>query len=179
MRQSLPIPIVFSLISFWILGGCSPAATPTLFIAPTNLPLNIPNPELVTASPIALILPTTPPESTPTPMCQDDLSFVQDVTFPDGTAVRAGQAIDKQWLVTNSGTCNWDSNYRLKFVGGDPLGAAKEQALYPAREGTQATLDILFTAPTTAAGFHSAWQAENSAGQVFGQQIYIQFIVTP
>jgi hypothetical protein len=85
--------------------------------------------------------------------------------------------VDKQWLVTNSGTCNWDSKYRLKWVGGDPLGAAAEQALYPARAGTEVTLRILFTAPAEPGTYGSTWQAFDPDGIAFGDPVYVEIVV--
>jgi len=100
-----------------------------------------------------------------------------DVTIPDGTAISPGSSIDKQWLVNNSGTCNWDSGYRLKWIGGDPLGAAAEQALYPARAGTEATLKIAFTAPAEPGSYQSAWQAHGPDGVAFGDPVFIEIVV--
>ena len=116
--------------------------------------------------------------ASPTP-CTNDLSFVQDVTVPDGTSVTPGERVDKQWLVTNTGTCNWDASYHLKLITGDPMDAATEQALYPARAGTQATLRLIFTAPQTAGNYASAWQAFAPDGTAFGQAVYMQINVTP
>ena len=75
-----------------------------------------------------------------------------------------GLAFDKQWLVQNSGTCNWNSSYRLKHIGGGALGAPEEITLYPARAGTQATIQIQFTAPFTEGVYESAWQAVDAEG---------------
>lgn len=121
----------------------------------------------------------SPAPPAPTPLCKNDLSWVQDITIPDGSNVKPGESLDKQWLVTNSGGCDWDSRYRLKNTGGDPLGAPAEQALYPARAGTQATLHILFTAPQAAGAYKSAWQACGPDGAAFGDAIYIQIVVSP
>ncbi len=99
------------------------------------------------------------------------------MTVPDGTGVLPGQSIDKQWLVSNSGTCNWDSRYRLKWVSGDVLGASTEQALYPARAGTQATERIVFLAPQNPGSYMSVWRAVAPDGSYFGQQIDIQIAV--
>ncbi len=87
--------------------------------------------------------------------------------------------MDKQWLVQNSGSCNWDSTYRLKWIGGDPMGAATEQSLYPARAGTQATLRIIFSAPAGEGLYESAWQAVDPDGNVFGDLVFIKIVVTP
>jgi len=126
-----------------------------------------------------LDFPTPPPAFvglTPTP-CTNNLTFLQDNTVPDNTTVSAGAQIDKQWLVQNSGTCNWDISYRLRHIGGDALGAPTEQTLYPARTGTQATIRILFTAPPEAGTYESAWQAFGSDGNAFGDPVFLKIIV--
>ena len=112
----------------------------------------------------------------PTP-CTNDLTFVQDLTIPDDTVVPPTGSIDKQWLVVNSGSCDWDSSYRLKLVGGDPLSTSVEQSLYPARAGTQAALRILFTAPQEVGVYQSVWQAFAPDGSAFGSTIFMQIVV--
>jgi hypothetical protein len=111
--------------------------------------------------------------------CFNNLEFISDVTIPDGTTVSIGSTIDKQWVVNNSGSCNWDSGYRLKWISGDPMGANQEQFLYPARAGTEVTLRILFTAPAAEGTYESAWQAYGSNGIAFGDPIYMKIVVIP
>jgi hypothetical protein len=101
------------------------------------------------------------------------------VTIPDYTVVAPGSSLDKQWLVQNSGSCNWDSRYRLRLISGDPLGASPEQALYPARAGMQATLRILFTAPQETGEYVSEWQAFDPNEIPFGESFVIKIIVSP
>jgi hypothetical protein len=101
------------------------------------------------------------------------------VTIPDYTVVAPGSSLDKQWLVQNSGSCNWDNRYRLRLVSGDPLGVSPEQALYPARAGTQATLRILFTAPLEAGEYVSEWQTFDPNEIPFGESFVIKIIVSP
>jgi hypothetical protein len=79
--------------------------------------------------------------------------------------------------VENNGSCNWDAGYRLKLSGGPDLGAAAEQALFPARSGTQAVIRIVFTAPTEPGAYRSAWQAYSPDGQAFGDLIFIEIQV--
>jgi hypothetical protein len=109
--------------------------------------------------------------------CSNDLSFLSDVTVPDNSFIPYGASVDKQWLVENNGTCDWDSSYRLKHLGGAELGAPEEVMLYPARAGTQATIQILFTAPFTDGVYESAWQANDAGGNPFGDPIYIRITV--
>ncbi|RPI34879.1 MAG: hypothetical protein EHM70_01465, partial [Chloroflexota bacterium] len=115
---------------------------------------------------------------TPTPPCTDLLTFLEDLTIPDGTAVGPGEALDKRWQVENSGTCNWDESYRVKLVAGPEMGAPSEQTLYPARSGTSAVIRIQFTAPSDPGAYRSAWQAYNPSGEPFGDPFFIDIIVT-
>ena len=120
----------------------------------------------------------TPEPPSPTPPCTNSLKYLEDLNFPDGTIVSPGQAVEKQWRVENNGSCNWDARYRLKLMDGfPPLGASGEQALYPARIGTQATLSIHFTAPLEAGTYRTAWQAHGPDGTAFGDAVYMEIIV--
>ncbi|MGB8214985.1 MAG: NBR1-Ig-like domain-containing protein [Anaerolineales bacterium] len=144
-------------------------------ITPSSPPLAsaTPPPELpstTTFTPVSVV-PTT------TPACTDNLQFISDVTIPDGTVVAAGSTLDKQWRVQNSGGCNWDARYSLRLISGDALGATPEQALYPARAGTQATLRILFTAPQASGNYISEWQAFDANGIPFGVSFFVKITV--
>jgi hypothetical protein len=103
--------------------------------------------------------------------------FQEDLTVPDGAVVRPNEIIDKRWQVENTGSCNWDEQYSLTLLAGPQLGAQIEQALFPARSGTQAVVRILFTAPQEPGNYRSAWQAQDSQGNLFGDPIYIDIMV--
>jgi hypothetical protein len=136
-------------------------------------------------------LPTLPPESylenppaetpapTPAPDCFSSLSYIEDLTIPDGTLVAPGALLDKRWRVKNTGSCNWDERYRLKEIAGPEMGALPEQRLFPARSGSEATLRILFTAPDEAGTYRSAWQAYDPEDRPFGDPFFIQVAVQP
>lgn len=158
--------------------ACAPQTTPTPFRPPTQIP---PTQALPTTTPIPTASPVPLPTATPTEIvpCTNNLTFVDDLTIDDNTIVAPGAVMDKQWLVTNSGACNWDSTYRLKWTGGETFGAAEEQPLFPARAGTQATLRILFTAPAVEGIYQSAWQAFGPDGSAFGDPVFITIIVSP
>ena len=172
------------ILIFLLASACSPAPTPTPFIPPTEAAPLIeptfiiqPTKQVVIVQPSPLPpLPTLEPTLSPAE-CTNNLTFVADVTVPDNSIFNQGETIDKQWLVENSGTCNWDSFYRLKHTNGATLGAPEEIALYPARAGTQATIRILFTAPFTVDYFESEWQAFDGNGVPFGDPIFIKINV--
>ena len=158
-----------------ILAACAAQPTPTYFIPPTQ-PVEIIPSQIIIRVPTATNLPTSIPVSTSTP-CTNGLTYVKDITVPDNTPFSPGESIDKQWLVTNSGTCNWDARYHLRLINGPAMGVASEQALYPSRGGSQATLRIIFTAPADTGTYISTWQAFAPGGEAFGDTIYIQIVV--
>ena len=166
------------LLALFLITACAPTPPPTPFIAPRAA-----TPTLALVQGNTPVIPTLTPQPrataspTSTPACTDGLAFVEDITIPDGTVVSPGASIEKQWLVQNNGTCNWDSRYRLRFVGGLEMGAATEQALFPARAGSQATLRIIFTAPSEPGSYTTAWQAIDPDGQPFGDPVFMEIIV--
>jgi hypothetical protein len=109
--------------------------------------------------------------------CTDGLTFLDDVTIPDGTVVHPGAEVEKIWLVENSGSCNWDDRYRLRLSSGLEMGVSAEQALHPARSGAQATLRLTFTAPTDPGTYQSVWQAYSPGGEPFGDVVYVEIVV--
>jgi Ig-like domain-containing protein len=171
--------ILLSLSAF----ACSPKSTPTPFRPPTIEPPLIEPTLIIRPTKKVVVVQSTPvPTITAFPTadqqdCTNELRFVEDVTVPDNSFITYGASIDKQWLVENGGTCNWDSNYRLKHLGGADLGAPEELMLYPARAGTRATLRVMFSAPYTDGVYESAWQAVDPSGNVFGDTIYIRITV--
>jgi hypothetical protein len=143
-----------------------PFQPPTLEVGSVSLAQPSP-----TLEPTIEILPVA------TPQCSNLLTYLEDLTIPDGTVVRPGEALDKRWLIQNNGSCNWNENYRLKLISGPALGVPKEQALYPARGGTQAVIRISFTAPDEPGLQRSAWQAFTPQGEAFGDPIFIEISI--
>lgn len=162
--------ILAALLLFGILAGCGPSqpATSIEYYKPAP-------PLLATATPDPAG--EAPLQALSTPVCIDNLTYISDVTIPDGTEVEANATLDKRWEVKNSGNCNWDDRYRLRLSAGPALGSAQEQTLFPARAGIQVIIQILFQAPAETGSYRSAWQAYNPDGQPFGDPIFIDFVV--
>ena len=153
------------------LSGCT--LVPVLSAAESSGAVYVP--PTIMPTPVPTIPPPT--QAVPTPDCDDDLDYIEDLTIPDNSVVEAGSALDKQWKVKNTGTCNWDDNYSLRLMGGPAMGAPADIALYPARSGTEATIQIQLTAPDETGTFRSMWQAIGPNGEPFGDPIFIQIIV--
>ncbi len=155
-------------------SGCSPKRSvpvedqPPLYKAPTLLPTSA-----VAAQPT----PTPQTDGAQVTACTDLLVYIDDVTYPDGTEVKPGETIDKQWKVKNGGTCNWDAAYTLQLIGGESLGADSTQALVPARNGIETVISIQFTAPLEEGRYTTQWKAFNNYGQAFGDMLYMDVYV--
>ena len=136
------------------------------------------NPPTPAANPTAVVSPIpSEPLPTPTPACTNDLTFIDDVSVPDGTVADPGSELDKRWLVRNDGTCNWDAAYGLALVAGDSMSAESPQPLYPARAGAEVELRILFIAPDIPGTYRSAWQPVGPEGAFFGDSVFIEIVV--
>lgn len=119
------------------------------------------------------------PSATPAPACVNAARFMRDLTIPDDTQLLGGQPFTKRWLVVNTGTCTWGPDYRLAFVDGDPLGATREVALYPARPGREAVLEVDMRAPFEVGSYTSRWEARDPQGNLFGAFVYVRINVIP
>jgi hypothetical protein len=172
-----------NLLALLALGSCSSFSEqnnnstqiPGLYLPPTPAITSIPLGEKNEAGEATSTL--SAPVPTLAVNCNNSLVYLEDITIPDGSPANAGEALDKEWRVENAGTCNWDSSYRIKLIAGPALEAPNEQALYPARSGSQATIRIVFTAPAEAGRYRSAWQAYDPQGAPFGDPIFIEFII--
>ncbi len=156
------------------LSGCNtlrpsrPVQTGTqssAFIAPTLAPTLTPSPTVDRTTPTQI------------PDCSNVLSYLEDLSIPDGTHFEAGSKIEKQWQVKNSGTCNWTEAYTLQLVDGEAMGAQESQDLVQAKAGAEAVVEINFIAPTTPGEHKSSWQAFDPDGKPFGDKVFIQIVV--
>jgi len=174
IQKSWLLKILSLLVVTLAVAGCvrvqklKPGAEQLEFFRPPTL--------VPTALPPAPTL-AIPEETAPEMQCVNSLSFISDVTIPDGTVVTAGSSMDKRWEIKNTGTCNWGEGYTLELISGSEMGVEKEQALIPARSGSQTVVRIVFTAPAETGLHRSAWQAFDPEGQPFGDPFFIEIEV--
>jgi hypothetical protein len=145
-----------------------PTATPTETATPT------PNP---TEAPAATITPApTAAGVIPTASCYG-LTFVSDVTIPDNTKMTPGQKFTKTWRVRNSGSCDWQTGFKLNFTGGEAMGGSSISLSSAVPTGSEVNLSVDLTAPNTAATYRGNWRMANASGTYFGDEIYVQIVV--
>jgi hypothetical protein len=160
-----PTPPVLPVVTSTPIPSPTDHSTPTLEAAASDTP--------------AVSLATDTPSPTPAGPCTNNARFVADVSVPDGTQFLAGQPFDKQWRVRNTGTCDWGADYRLVLVSGNALGAPSEVALYPAKGGTEAILELSMVAPAEPGAYTGRWQARSPTARLFGDRIFVTINVAP
>jgi Ig-like domain from next to BRCA1 gene len=196
LSRDWPVQAVAIVVGLCLaLAGCSTTTgTPTPGLAPNSASPTAPVLPVITNTPIppstdtptatlaeaasasetpAVSLATGTPTPTPTGPCTNNAHFVADLTVPDGTQYLPGQPIDKQWRVKNTGTCDWGADYRLVLVSGNAMGAPSEVALYPAKGGSGAVLDLNMTAPAEPGVYTGRWQARSPTAKLFGDRVFV------
>ena len=127
--------------------------------APTSIP--------ATNTPV-LTIKTPLPTATTATYC-DWVSFVEDVTIPDGTVFAPGDTFTKTWRLKNRGTCAWTPDTMLVFASGEKLGDTTAVRL-PGYVSPGQTVDVsvTLTAPDSAGRYVGYWMLRNPSGALFG-----------
>jgi len=97
-------------------------------------------------------------------------TFIQDVTYPDGSELLPGQSFTKTWRIKNVGTCTWNSEYQLVFDSGATMSGPAFQQLTAVHIPPGSTLDVSLqlTAPVTPGTYRSGWKLRAPNGDIFG-----------
>ncbi len=128
-------------------------STPTLPVQPAQ-PTNTPQP-------------TRPTGGTTTPCLS--ANYLADITVADYSIIAPGANFTKTWRVKNTGSCPWDSGYKLIFDSGNAMGTTTSFSL-PSTVYQDQTVDISIslTAPTTEGVYTGFWRLATSFGGTMG-----------
>jgi hypothetical protein len=111
----------------------------------------------------------TQPKPVPPSSGISRLTFIEDVTVPDGTAFIAGASFTKTWRIRNSGETTWYPGFALRFDNGDQMGGAPEVHLtqeVPPNEIIDVSVDLI--APDGVGEYIGFWMLRDSEGRSFG-----------
>lgn len=127
----------------------------------------------VQATPSATqILETVTPASTspPSASCNQALPGAPiDVTIPDDTKLRPGEAFTKTWRLQNVGTCPWTSDYSIVWFSGERLEAPLEVSINETiTYGQSVDLSVDMKAPESQGTYQSNWKLRDPSGALFG-----------
>lgn len=104
-------------------------------------------------------------------------AFVSDVTIPDGTEMKPGDSFTKTWEIKNSGTCDWNENFKITFVGGDLFGSDTTKTRRYIGAGNVVKISLPMVAPSGSGTVTSSWRMADDNGNLFGQVFTIEIVL--
>lgn len=116
---------------------------------------------------LATPLPTNT-KARPTSASCANMTFVSDVTIPDGTLLPVGQEFTKTWKVQNSGTCQWTTSFRLIFSYGEAMGGQALAMPAAVATGQQIDLSVKMKVPNKSGKLTGVWTLVDDKSQPFG-----------
>ncbi len=155
---------------------------PTETQAPTQTPQSLfSQEEVIQFTPVI----TTSGTITETGECSK-LTWIEDVTIPDGSVLSPGEIFTKIWRVQNSGICDWILGYEVAYDRGEQLDGPEITLahFYPSDPGLDAEVDsegwlqemdivqpgetvdipLVLRAPETAGEYQSVWRFGDQYG---------------
>lgn len=145
-----------------------PTDTPTETVTPTPTATNTLEIRSTAAATVAATIPV--------PTC-DGSAFVSDVSVPDNTVMTPGQKFTKTWRVRNSGTCPWQTSFKLRFTSGEAMGGSSVSLANTVQPGSTVDISVALTAPDKAGTSRGNWRMTNAAGTFFGDEVYVLIVV--
>jgi len=185
-RVSTPTPLPAPALSPTLVDIPTPFPTSTHIPVPTPTCTHTPSPTPTrtltpsrTATPTRTSTPTPSPTHTPTPTsCLPGVSFVADVTVPDGTNYRPGEQFTKTWRLSSSGCAAWPAGSTWTFVSGEQMGAPDSVPVPDTLPGGTADISVNMVAPGTLGTYKGYWQMQTPGGVRFGDQVYVKIVVS-
>jgi hypothetical protein len=139
---------------------------PTATASPTPAPTFPPPPTLST-------FPTAIRTFAPGGSACDNGGYVADVTIPDNTVMSSGKSFDKTWTVGNTGSCAWNTSYKLVFVSGEQMGGAAASLPVSVPSGSQVNITVHLVAPATNGTYTGTWRMQNDKAVFFGGNVTV------
>ncbi len=113
-------------------------------------------------------LPTMVSSTTPSLNCEDRADLKEE-TIPDQSVISPGESFEKQWVIQNSGSCTWNQDYGLTFVGGNQLtGISPSPINHTIQPNETVELTLQLTSPQVPGYYESFWKLQNNQGGQFG-----------
>jgi Ig-like domain from next to BRCA1 gene len=149
-----------------------------------NMPTSTPMPTSVETSATADIVATsTAAPVVGAPGCTVSARLASE-NPPDGTLLTPGETFLKTWSLENTGTCTWDTTYKLVYRSGDLLGGLIS---YPLPElvapGETKDISIYLKAPDNDGQVAGYWSLQTPWNTYFGvgptsDPFYVQVVVS-
>ena len=133
--------------------------------------------QLATPTPAAVLPEPAAPTAVPADTCKNGMTYVADVSIPDGTRMNQGEGFRKTWRVKNTGTCTWTSDYSFVFVSGDQMSGRNINVPGIVSAGQTVDLSVDMIAPYADGKYQGNWQMRSPQGTNFGETIWVKIKV--
>ena len=149
--------------------------------------------EYMEIPPDNIIPPPTPdpgqPTVTPAPTpegCTNGMAFIADLNLDDEDmtnppTIPAGTAFNKGWRLQNTGTCQWDPDYRMVYVSGNSPAARMGGQPTPVQglvsSGQMYDMWVSLTAPLAPGTYQGFWQMVDGDNIPFGERVWVGITV--
>jgi hypothetical protein len=139
---------------------------------PTGVPENVLPPATLTPG----VTPTSEPTLLSAPSDPDCIHAELISEYPpDGAVYRPNDSFTKTWTIKNTGTCTWDSSYKLIFWSGELMGGATYYDLpETVAPGDDISISIFLQAPASEGIYVGYWRLQTPWNAVFGVGQYSQ-----
>ena len=119
--------------------------------------------------------PEGPPTKTPEPC--NKAQFISE-TVEDGADFDPNENFTKTWRLKNTGTCTWNTNYKLVFVDGDKMsGPSNKNLSQSVAPGEQLDISVDLKAPGSAGTYKGYWKIADDEGKFFVHNIWVEIEV--
>ncbi len=136
-------------------------------VAQTVVALNQQASVAATATPIPYQYMYVPPVATPYPC--NSATLISE-TYTDHTYVDLDQYFNKSWRLQNTGTCTWNTGYRLAFYSGNSMSAPSYVNIpYTVVPGGIVDVIVPMRAPATAGVYTGYWGLYTETNYYFGK----------
>ena len=114
---------------------------------------------------------TSTPAATVTAQYYDKVTYIADITIPDGVSIPEGTKFTKTWMVKNDGFYTWDSTYEIVWIGGDQMDSPVSKPLISSgvvRPGENALISVDLVAPPDGRKYTGFWKIRAPYGSMLG-----------
>ena len=154
----------------------TPLSSPTPVFIATNTPVaeETPSPfPTLPSLPTPTQIPTRPPSTGGVPCLRAEMLFESP---KDDKKLAPGESFIKYWNFSNSGSCDWNANFNLIFVGGTNMTDVLSFNLVDIsnmtedgiENGGKLEISVSMQAPAEPGRYKSIWMLRDDNGQIFG-----------
>lgn len=168
---------VYTVVAQTLTALYTPVTDTPTPVPPTDTPMPTATPVMTLGTPTPTQAATKAASGNSGSGTCDNAKFANDVTIPDNTVMSPGQTFTKIWAIKNTGTCDWDKTYALKFYSGDKMDGHQTAVGTIVVAGDTTTISIPMVAPTTPGKYTGTWSMINNSLFYFGQFVEVTIVV--